>query len=419
MQRFPQQQGASYALSDVDVLHEFGELVAWRRAATARQLDLIKQVDTRGLYALQGFSTLAMWLCQVMRVSKSSAAQLARLAKHWPDLPDVAKAMENGELSEDQADIIAAAVRVLPPASREEAQRYLAEHGRDTDLPQLAGFAEDVHHYLDPEGADELALKKLERQEKKAQDSRSLTLTPLGEGIVRISGRTSDEGAAIIQAALDPLCNPARRNLDGVIADSEEPLPLPLQDNRTATQRRHDAMLEIFQLALTTGDLPANGGDRAQVVVTMTLDALTNTIGAATFDTGARMTPDAARRIACDAGIVPAVLDSAGMPLDVGRERRLINGTLRRALVLRDKGCSFPHCDRPARWCQGHHAVSWLDGGITSIGNSVLVCGAHHRLLHHSDWQVFIAADGLPTFIPPRQLDPSQQPRRNTFHHRT
>jgi hypothetical protein len=174
----------------------------------------------------------------------------------------------------------------------------------------------------------------------------------------------------------------------------------------------------VCRLALACRDLPDNGGDRPQVVVTVDIDHLREETGAATLDDGAVLSPTAARRLACDARILPAVLGSAGQVLDVGRERRLFTGPLRRALVLRDRGCAFPTCDRPARWCEGHHVRSWLDHGPTNLNNAVLLCGHHHRVIHQGQWQVQIATDGLPEFIPPSYIDPQQQPRRNTYHRR-
>jgi hypothetical protein len=96
----------------------------------------------------------------------------------------------------------------------------------------------------------------------------------------------------------------------------------------------------------------------------------------------------------------------------------LFSGPIRRALVLRDGGCAFPGCDRPPRWCDGHHVKHWADGGPTCLDNAVLVCGFHHRLLHHGGWHVRIAADRLPEFLPPAWIDPAQVPRRNTYHRR-
>ncbi|WP_370469228.1 HNH endonuclease signature motif containing protein [Micromonospora profundi] len=105
--------------------------------------------------------------------------------------------------------------------------------------------------------------------------------------------------------------------------------------------------------------------------------------------------------------------------MDLGRQRRLITGPLRRALVLRDRGCAFPGCDRPPRWCDAHHIHHWADGGPTTLTNAVLLCGHHHRHLHHTDWNVRLTADGHPEFIPPTWLDPTHIPRRNHYHRRT
>jgi hypothetical protein len=79
----------------------------------------------------------------------------------------------------------------------------------------------------------------------------------------------------------------------------------------------------------------------------------------------------------------------------------------------------FRECDRPARWAQGHHIVHWADGGPTSLDNSVLLCGHHHRLIHRGEWQVRMAEDGLPEFLPPAYIDRQRRPRRNIYHRRS
>ncbi|MFF5171282.1 HNH endonuclease signature motif containing protein [Micromonospora sp. NPDC000089] len=84
--------------------------------------------------------------------------------------------------------------------------------------------------------------------------------------------------------------------------------------------------------------------------------------------------------------------------------------------MLRDAGCAFPGCDRPPRWCDGHHVRHWADGGETALNNAVLLCGHHHRLIHQGDWTVRIGTDRRPEFLPPAWLDPHQHPRRNHLH---
>ena len=154
------------------------------------------------------------------------------------------------------------------------------------------------------------------------------------------------------------------------------------------------------------------------MIITAGFDSLSGQLCQGWLDTGQALSAETVRRLACDAGIIPAVLNGAGLPLDLGREQRLFKGALRRALVLRDGGCAFPGCDRPPKWCEGHHPVHWCDGGTTCLANGVLLCGHHHRLIHHSEWVVYIAADGMPEFIPPAHVDPTRTPRRNHFHRR-
>ncbi|WP_344119555.1 HNH endonuclease signature motif containing protein, partial [Planosporangium flavigriseum] len=242
--------------------------------------------------------------------------------------------------------------------------------------------------------------------EERAFLGRDLRLSEVpGENRVRLSGWLDRESAAQVRAAIDPLSAPR--------PSAGEP------DVRTPGQRRVDALVEVCRIALACGELPANGGDRPQVVVTVGIDTLRQQVGAATLDDGSSLPATAARRLACDAALLPAVLGSAGQVLDVGREQRLIKGPLRRALVLRDRGCAFPGCDRPPRWTDGHHIVHWADGGTTSLDNAVLLCGYHHRQVHHSPWQIRInPADGLPEFIPPTYIDPEQKPQRNRYHRR-
>ena len=158
------------------------------------------------------------------------------------------------------------------------------------------------------------------------------------------------------------------------------------RDLRTAAQRRADALEDICRLALATNQLPDHGGQRPTVTVTLDYDTLTQQIGTATLNTGEPISASAARRIACDARIIPAVLNTNAEVLDVGRSRRLFTGPLRHALNLRDQGCTFPACDRPPAWCDGHHIRSWLNGGPTSLNNAVLLCRRHHRAVHHDGW---------------------------------
>ncbi|HKG49492.1 MAG TPA: DUF222 domain-containing protein, partial [Actinomycetales bacterium] len=133
----------------------------------------------------------------------------------------------------------------------------------------------------------------------------------------------------------------------------------------------------------------------------------------AVTETGVPLSAGLARRLACDATLIPMVLGSASEPLDVGRATRLIPPAIRRALIARDRGCAFPGCRRPPRWCDAHHIQHWSEGGPTSLVNLVLLCDFHHDVIHHGHWTVTIT-DGRPVFVPPAWLDPTRFPRGPT-----
>lgn len=218
-----------------------------------------------------------------------------------------------------------------------------------------------------------------------------------------LRGRLDAQGAALVRAALDPLAAPRP-------ADAERP------DRRSPATRRADALVEVARRALASGTVRGRDGQPAQVVVTVGLRTLTDALGSATTADGQLISPALARRLACDAQLIPAVLGAEGAVLDVGRAQRLFSGARRRALVLRDRGCSFPDCDRPPDWCVGHHILRWYHGGSTSLDGGVLLCGHHHSVIHRGHWIVRLADDGLPEFVPPPWIDPQRRPRRNPRH---
>ena len=188
-----------------------------------------------------------------------------------------------------------------------------------------------------------------------------------------------------------------------------------MRDDRTHGQRMADALVDLADRSLRMDDLPDNGGERPTVVVTMPYDKLVAATGVGELDSGDILPASQVRRLACDAHINPAVLGGESLPLDLGRGSRHYVGTARRALILRDRGCVFPGCDRPYQWCHCHHCVHWANGGRTDQSNGVLLCGFHHRAVHHNGWDVRIAKDGLPELLPPPSIDPERKPIR---HHR-
>lgn len=148
----------------------------------------------------------------------------------------------------------------------------------------------------------------------------------------------------------------------------------------------------------------------------MTIDhtKLRDGLGAATLDTGSDISAGEARRVACNAGLLPIVLAGDSKVLDLGQSRRPFDRYQRLALAQRDKGCVFPRCGRPAAWCEAHHLLEWARGGPTDVVNGCLLCSFHHHLIHAGDWQMRIGPDGIPEAIPPPWVDHARQPIRHT-----
>ncbi|MEU8254129.1 DUF222 domain-containing protein [Micromonospora inaquosa] len=398
---------AVWALSERDLIAALDATHRLQQRLAAVRLAAVRELDGRGTALAQGASSTAVWLRHRLRLDVSAARRLVGLAGSLDEAPPAVRdALASGAVSVEQARVIAdTTATVSASAGAEVADKavgVLVEWAGQFDPTLLRKLGTRILDHVAPDLADAAASAALAAEAARATRDRHVTISEQAGGRLRLSGTLDAEAAALLRAVIDPLSAPSGPD-----------------DPRCAGQRRHDALADVCRLALRTSELPENGGEPAQLVVTVDYDGLVRQVGAGTLDVGLRLAPGTVRRLACDAAILPAVLGGAGQVLDVGRQRRLVTGPLRRALVLRDGGCAFPGCDRPPRWCAAHHIRHWADGGPTSLDNAVLLCGHHHRHIHQTEWVVRLGDDGHPEFVPPAWLDPEQVPRRNHYHRRT
>jgi hypothetical protein len=197
-------------------------------------------------------------------------------------------------------------------------------------------------------------------------------------------------------------------------------------DRRSRAQKLLDGLIGACGLALSTGELPATGGLRPQVMVTIDYRDLlerveheTPTTASPRLSTGAStfqgpIHPSVIRKIACDADIIPVLLGSDSRILDIGRTTRVFPPHIRKAITARDQGCAFPDCDIPAPWCEAHHVTYWSQGGTTGTDNGTLLCSHHHHVIHKEHWTITMDS-GAAWFKPPPHVDPGQTPRRNQY----
>ncbi|MGH3624365.1 MAG: DUF222 domain-containing protein, partial [Sciscionella sp.] len=317
-----------------------------------------------------------------------------------PPLPATADVLAAGQVGLDHVTVIATLHDTLPdtvhPDDWHATEQTLATLATQADSRAVARAARYARERLDPDGC--------EPKDTKERATRELDVLRMRDGSARGTFRLDPESAAILELLNSALAKP-RPTTGGV------------RDPRSLVERQGDAFADILRLALNSLDLPAEAGERPHLVITMRLTDLQQQLRGALLHDGRDLTAGEARRHACDATLIPSVLGSHSEPLDLGRGHRLINLALRRALILRDRGCTFPNCDRPARWCDGHHIVHWSEGGATDITNCALLCGTHHTLMHddHCEWEIRMV-NGHPEFLPPKYIDPDRKPLRNTLH---
>jgi hypothetical protein len=201
-------------------------------------------------------------------------------------------------------------------------------------------------------------------------EGRRLSIATHADGSV--SGRFDLDavGGEKVQAALESITQADR----------------PKGDLRSRGQQRADALVQLCDNQLATGDLPTLRTVKPHVVITVDLDDLAGSgtgHGAADTGFGATLSAARARWLACDAMITRIVLGPDGLPLDLGRTYRVVPPHLRRAVEQRDRHCVFAGCGAPTHWCDVHHLIEWINGGETSLENSALLCERHHTKVHH------------------------------------
>jgi hypothetical protein len=385
--------------TDADLLSALREAEELHRRAYATALAVLAEARTRGLTG--GYDNTRLALHDAARISVTEAARREAHVELLARSPEARAAVEAGLLGADHLDVITKTLAAIPshvdPDQRTQAEFLLVEHARTLDARALKRAARHVLAWLDQDGPEPA-------DEPVEQPANTLYLDTLHTGHVRIAGKLGPEAGALLVSLLNPLTAP--RTTDGA------------PDHRSRAERHGDALADLLRLIANAAATPIDGGQRPHLTLTMSLNDLRDQIGnahiAGATDLGT-LNARQARRIACDATVVPLVLDSASQPLDVGRAKRTAPPGIRRALVWRDGGCAFPACDRSAPWTDSHHVKHWADGGETSLANMVLLCRRHHTLIHHSDWEVRIR-DRLPEFLPPTFIDPARGPRRNTLH---
>ncbi|WP_228255140.1 HNH endonuclease signature motif containing protein [Ornithinimicrobium avium] len=371
-----------------DAIDQAGRLATRTESLTYA---LAVQVHARGLHTAVGLS-LVDWVrarCPWMTVPQGSALKQVVEASthHWGAPLDAA--VREGRTSLARAGRVAKVMlrlrRALDP---DQAEAYAAiatgaacgTKISDAELGKVCTklltdlLEEDPDRGKDPDDKD--------TPDPAPQALRCVTRHLLGEGMVRYTVDAPIQDAPMFDGILfGPLAAPV-------------PGPEGEKDSRDAGQRQYDAVKTVVSRGLANPGAPASSA-RASVIVTVKADPETGRpTGTAESATGNTwFTSTAAGRYACIGDLTPVVLGELGEPLDLGRTQRLASPGQFKALLVRDKTCTFPGCTIPGSWCESHHLIWWCRDGDTDIILLVLLCPRHHTVVHAEDLMATVVGD--------------------------
>ena len=318
------------------------------------------------------------WLIEEHLFSPAAASRATRLVRLLPLHPQTRDAYFAGDISSEHALVILDGLKdVRDDDLREPVETALIQLARELPPHEVAQGLDQILASLGVEqSSDEAAARRHSRR---------------GVSLARTFG-----GTGSLSGTLSPLLT---EKLAAAFSDCTK--PIDETDERDAGQRRHDLLEEMVDGWLGRTEVPGEAAPRARhrIVVTIPLETLEAELSAkwGLLDSGAPIAPETARRLACNEGIIPAVLNSRSAPIDLGIDSRSFSEQVRRAALLRDGGrCGFPRCRRPVVEC--HHIVWWSRGGKSTLENAVWLCAYHHWLAHEGGWSLRREADGSYTW---------------------
>jgi len=330
----------------------------------AEGLRRLSRFDSGEGYAASGALTARAWLRWQLNLTANSASERVAISRKLAALPQTERALAEGEISCRHVTLIAETASQLGDKFEAQAETILVDVSKEVCPWRLQRAIWNLKHCLDSDGVLSDA--------NDIHGRRCLHLSQSFDGHYRIDGWLDSEGGAILNSALNSVMGPR-------LAD----------DDRSATERRADAAVEMARRQLDGGQLPEVGGQKPHLAVSVDMSTLSKEPGsmAAELEWSQPIPAETARRLACDAAITP-IIDG-----EADRTSRVVPRATRRALIARDKGCRFPGCDCPPAWTDAHHVKHWADGGATTLDNLILLCRRHHRLVHEEGWTLELAQD--------------------------
>jgi hypothetical protein len=405
-------------------------------ALSAVAADGVAIVHTSGALPAGHVST-RRWLEVATGMSpRAAGAKVARSMSLREGFARTRLAWLSGQISDDMVRVITMGIPLAlrrlnvaeVPALVEKIEAEIVPYAAEKSVAQVQKKLAQLRIALDADGVDERSLA--------AYDEQQLTLVPVGDGY-EVRGYLTKESAAVLLTVLEQKIDGWYTS--GALTPEQQSVA---GDDVIATGRRRmrrprlnaEALIEVCQDLLDSGAVGTAHQQRPHVWVTVDAAEYRAGLGGLLHLPGLEPEPVTAATIdqyLCDADVTPILTrsaapasgtaddahawlhDAAREVLYVGRTRRTAPSRLRKALSVRDQHCVFPGCRVDPRRCDAHHVVEWSDDGLTDPSNMLLICKAHHTLVHRAEWTITRVPgvrDGQPdgwTFTPP---PPRQRP---------
>src|SRR6202140_1100054 len=365
----PSSAGAEAGAELMQLLHQVNLLLLSASQAAAR----FAATDE---YDRQGYASPIHWIPFICPQTSTAAADLIAVGAKLERVPESTQAVANGEIGFAH---LKAMVRTANAVGARFDEPLLLSKAKENSPGKFYYLCNHYRHSAERKG--------YEGEQADLVENRKLWISTGEDGAVWINGVFDPIGGASIRTALEPL---ARRS--------------DKHDDRCREKRMADALVDLSLHALDSGLIPQQGSQRTHLQVTTSLETLLGLPGASGADMEFSPMPVSSttvERLACDASVTRIILDSRSNVIDVGRAKRTISGPARKALNVRDRGCTWPGCERPASWTTGHHIRHWIHGGTNDSSNLTLLCYRHHFNVHEGGWQIARGDDGRIVTIPP------------------
>jgi hypothetical protein len=378
-----------------------------------------KEIGNDGLAKKQGFLNAARFVAAATGGALAEASRMVSVGEATaarpsltgdvlpPKHPHVARALDAGALSVEGAALITGMLdRVAARANPEQAdavEKVLVERGADVPNEFLRKMVREAEARLDRDG--------IKPREDEQRQNRFLSLREDSNGMVCINGRLDPETGAPVKAAIEgavtAMLRAKRDEHDGDV-ESDGPGSVLGDDERSIPQMQADALAMMARHLIGCDQAP---GAAITLVVRADVETLKDGIGYGTFDNlDQPVSASTVRKMAACAEIIPLVLGTDSLPLDVGRAARGFTKAQRIALLERDGGCAC--CGITAPYVEAHHILWWLrDKGRTDLSNGVMLCPACHIRIHTDGWMIRVDERQQVWFTPPPHVDAEQKPR--------